>query len=92
MDEKTLKDATFGMRVETFMRSDIGRYLIENAQRHEQEAIIGLVDTAPDDVANNTRYRNEIAIARMFGHWLHDAVMAGLAAKENMKAMEDNEE
>ena len=90
-DEKVLyADARIGMQVETFMRSEVGRYLIGRAEIQEKEAIEELIELDSWQWLKVRKARNKIAMARSLRDWLADAVQAGIAAGANLQSMEDD--
>jgi len=87
--EILLDVAVLGERVDQFLKSDIGRYLLEQAEAEEQMGLLILrtVDCNSEHavrMAQNRVWRGENMKA-----WLKDAVSAGLKAR---MILEDREE
>ncbi len=82
-------EAMLGMQVETFIRSDIGRYLTGAAEAEETLLTKELVDLASNDFHNNRRVRNEIAVRQLFKQWLVEAVTAGINAGMVIRQQDD---
>jgi len=88
-DKVLYADARIGMQVETFLRSEVGRYLIGRAEIQEKEAIEELIDLDSWQWLKVRKARNKIVVARSLRDWLADAVQSGIAAGANLQAMED---
>jgi len=82
-------DARVGMQVETFLRSEVGQYLIGRAEQQENDAIEALIALDSWHFLKIRKARNAIAVARSLREWLSDAVQAGIAAGANLQAEED---
>jgi hypothetical protein len=78
-----------GMQVETFLRSDVGRYITERAEMEERMLLDELVDVASNDFHNNRRIRNEIAVLKKIKVWLGEAVTAGINAGMVIRQQDD---
>lgn len=72
----------FGMDVQVFLNSDIGKYLVRTA-RAEIESLRGELEDLPaEDVEGNRRVRLELAARRIWQDWLAKAIQEGEAAQE----------
>ena len=79
--EILLDVAVLGERVDQFLKSDIGRYLLEQADAEEQAGlqqlrVVNCNDAEAVCLAQNMVWRGETMKA-----WLKDAVSAGLKAR-----------
>lgn len=78
-----METAVFGRRVEEFMASDLGRYLVLKAESQEQQATEELKKLSPwTPMARRAmqKIQNDIRVAEWFQQWLGEAVMDGLQA------------
>lgn len=80
--------ATMGARIEEFLRSEVGRFLVARAQGQEQDGIEELL-AAKDGTPESAEARMKIALARMFGSWLTDGINAGISATHNLRQTEE---
>ena len=69
--------AIFGKQVDEFLSSDIGKYLLEKAEKQYFNAILKLRDCAPEDLL---KHQSEMKRAESIRSWLADAVEEGLRA------------
>jgi uncharacterized protein YhdP len=78
----TRNTIAFGMDMENFMRSDVGRYLDACSRREIVEFLDELSRVTPTDAEEIRRIQMEIASRRMWADWLSTAIQAGHAAQE----------
>lgn len=90
-DDVTMAEAKFGIEVERFLSSDIGRYLIGRAEGEEHEALQILAEVDPHDSNEIERQQNQIWRARSIQQWLVQAVQAGLMAQHQIETEEEND-
>lgn len=89
--DELLALAQMGMDAETFLRTPLGRFLVDKARREEADAMEELVGCDPEDAKTNRELRNRIHVSRMVVSWLNDAVNIGHAAHDQLKEYEDME-
>ena len=80
--------ALLGQQADTFLDSNLGKYLTELADAKREEAVEALVRADPGDKDANTRFRNDIRVADYFVSWLNEAVQSGKLAVHNLREME----
>lgn len=80
--------ATMGTRIEEFLHSEVGRFLVALAQGQERDGVEELL-LAKDGTPESAEARTKIALARMFGNWLADGINAGIAATHNLRQEEE---
>jgi hypothetical protein len=71
----------FGMEVEAFIQSRLGRYLIGRAEEDIAAAVETLKRTDPENAKTIRELQNAIYRAESIGYWLADAVQAGFNAE-----------
>lgn len=79
-----LELARLGIDAETFMRSDLGKFIQRKAETERNDALNDLVNAAPDDIKANTEARNRIHVVNMFLSWVNDAIEIGRSAHEQL--------
>lgn len=85
---KTRNTIAFGMDMENFKRSDVGRYLDACARRDIAEHLSELATVDASDTNAIRLLQQEIAARRMWSDWISEAIQAGQAAQET--ALERN--
>ncbi len=72
--------AVFGKQVESFLGSEIGRYILTRASEQKAEAQAEFLEVDPQDTAKVRAIQNKILLANDIARWLADAVSDGLRA------------
>lgn len=85
-DQELLRVAGFGMDVEKFMRSELGRYLQRRAQDDISRAQDALLTVDPEDAKAVRALQNEAAVAERVLSWLGEAVTQGEQAARQFEA------
>jgi phage tail tape-measure protein len=75
-----VQTAILGKRVEDFIESDIGLYLIDRADNKLSDALNQLKTVAPWRTRRIRELQNEIWVASSFKIWLQEALSEGIAA------------
>lgn len=88
-DDPNVRAAVFGKEVEQFLETDIGKYLLAQAEEKATRAMQSLKNTAPWNKRRIQKLQNEIHTAEDFIEWLSQAVESGQQA---FKLMEMNDE
>lgn len=83
-----LQDAQLGDEVDTFLRSNIGKYLLERANEQKQAALEGLVRVNPADAEEIRKLQTEIEVATAAIRWLVEQYRAGRQALRNLELQE----
>ena len=82
MGENTEQEkANIGADIETFCRSNVGRYLIECAQKDELSALRKLADANPADHDTLYKLQLDAKAPRKVMEWIKKAISAGKAAR-----------
>lgn len=81
--------AVLGEQIDQFFKSDIGKYLLEQASAQEKEGLDELrrVDCKNPEAVWNAQ--NKVWLAEKFRVWLHEALQAGLKARMIIEDRED---
>jgi hypothetical protein len=79
-----LKAIDFGMEVEAFLQSDIGRYLTKRAEAEVEAAVEVMKSVDPEDVKSVRGLQNTIKVAESVLYWLADAIQSGLNAQAEL--------
>jgi hypothetical protein len=87
----TMAEARFGIEVEQFLSSDIGRYMVGRAENEEHEALQALAQVDPIDAKKVERLQNQVWRARSIQQWLAQAVQAGLMAQHQIEIEDAND-
>jgi hypothetical protein len=80
-----LRVAVFGRQVEDFLRTDIGDYLLKQAEYDANEAIRKLKTTSPWRRRRIQELQNDIRVAENFINWLAEAIQSGEQAKQQLE-------
>lgn len=78
----------FGLDVEQFLRSDIGKYLVRKAAEERIDALADLVEVSPVDAEAVRVLQSIIKRADSFVFWLNDAILAGKNAEAQLDPRE----
>lgn len=87
-DDKTMNLARFGIEVEVFLSSPVGRYVKDMADAQALAAMDKLSDADPHDAEAIRKLQNEIKVARSVMEWLAGAVQRGHNALRTQEARE----
>ena len=87
-DDALLADARMGLRIEEFLASDVGRYLVDRGEAEEAAGIDALL-AAEDGSKESQAARQRVGVARLFKTWLIEGVESGIAATLNLRLMEN---
>jgi len=81
--------AILGEQVDAFMRSDVGKYLVDKANRELNAALKGLKTVNPAKMQDVQKFQNEVWRAENLITWLSESVMAGLKAKDILEERDE---
>lgn len=84
-DDPTVRWAAFGRQVELFLESDIGVFIVKQAEKQIEDAICDLKAIDPYDNRGVQKAQNKVKVAESILEWLGDAVRAGHQAIEELK-------
>jgi hypothetical protein len=88
LHDPLIKKAQLGIEAQTFIESNLGRYVVERAERQIDEANMSLSQADPFDPAQIAHLQNKIAVARAAVQWIAEAVNEGYAAERTIEAQE----
>lgn len=80
----TLETAKLGIEAEAFLRSSLGRYMVDRADMEIERAMVELVEADPEDARLNREIRNRIHVAKQIKQWIGEAINSGRVAHENL--------
>lgn len=83
-DNPVLKTIDFGMEVEAFLQSEIGRYIASRAEAEVEGAVEAMKVVEPDDAKAIRGLQNTIRVAESVLYWLADAIQSGLNAQAEL--------
>jgi len=94
--EITIAEAELGIKTESFLETDIGRYLLGCRDQDERDAMEKLVEFDPYDYdslgklqAAFAKIQENVLISRKVHGYLTDAIIKGRQAEEMIAAIED---
>jgi hypothetical protein len=73
-----------GLDVAQFLRSPVGKYLMQKADDERADALADLVDASPVDAETIRTLQSTIKRADSIQFWLRDAVQAGINAEAQL--------
>lgn len=91
MNDELIELARLGIDAETFMRSDLGKFISKKAEDERLSLIGELVLADPDDIKLNRDLRNKLHVVGMFLTWMGDAVNIGRAAHDQLEELDAGE-
>lgn len=84
--ENMRAEVAFGLDVQQFMGTSMGRYLTARAQTEIDNAKDELIDADPDDPKAVRAIQNKAKVASMFLEWMGQAVTTGEIAQAEWRA------
>ena len=81
MDE-LINQAVLGDQIDSFWRSDVGKYLLAKAEREYIMAFESWIDMDVSNVQAALKLQSDANRARSFKSWLDEGIIQGLKAKE----------
>lgn len=88
MNDDAIKAARFGIEVEQFLASEVGRYLIARAKDEETQALEALAEAPAQEWKRIIELQQTVKRARSIETWLAVAVQNGRAAIRDIEARE----
>lgn len=83
-NQELIDQVDFGMEVEAFLGSRIGKHLAERAESEAQEATEALKKVAPEDAAAVRALQTTIQRAESIGYWMAEIIQSGINAQEQL--------
>lgn len=75
--DSLLRDMELGEEARRFLSTDIGRFIVEQAEAEIRDAVIALQTVNPTDDARIRDLQNTIKVARSIPEWLDLAMQRG---------------
>lgn len=91
-NDPLVRAAVFGEKVQEFLRSDIGDFLLKRAEAELTAAINSLKSVDPMQMTTVIILQERIRQLERFETWLGDAVQEGLTAISVIEGEEDAED
>jgi len=82
--EMLKRDARFGLEVESFLASPVGRYLCQRAEEEVTAALQELKTVDPTDALTVRALQNKVWRGEQIQYWLGEAVTAGRNAQDEL--------
>ena len=80
---RKIRAVELGLEAQKFLRSKVGRALVDKAEHEKGAFLEALVEADPDDVTVNRAIRNEIKLRELAVNWLLEIIgTGGLAENE----------
>jgi hypothetical protein len=89
-DDDLIESAVFGKRVEDFMSSDIGTYLLTCARIEAEEAMAELKSVSAFSPEKIIELQSKLKRAESIKQWMFDAVLAGKQALSVLEGKDDD--
>jgi hypothetical protein len=87
--ETLMAEAILGDDAEKFLKTDLGKYLIESAEQETTEALHILKTVDPNDKVKITELQNKIWRAESFKDWLVGLINAGSDARNILQSKQE---
>jgi hypothetical protein len=87
--DELLQSVRFGIEVETFLNTPIGKYLVERARGELEAARDALEKINPVDVVQVRQEQLKAYQARNFESWLAEAIQDGWNSEGQLKALDE---
>ena len=81
--------AVLGEQVDAFIRSDVGKYVLDKANRELEVSLTELRKVDPYDSKLVQKFQNEVWRAENLVTWLAESIQAGLKAKDILEEREE---
>lgn len=75
----------FGIEVENFLQSDIGRYLVQRADEEIEDAVEQLKRADPDEPRVIRHLQSRIQVVESIQYWLAEAIQDGLNSMQELQ-------
>lgn len=83
-----LRVVALGIDAEQFLRSDLGRHLVERSEEERTDALEALKDADPEDAKAIRKLQNRIAVLDTWQQWIADAITNGQAMEHALVVQE----
>lgn len=79
----------FGMQVEAFLGSEVGKYLIGRAEQEVEDATSQLKDADPENPKLIRDLQSTIKRAESIQYWMAEAIQAGHLAQHQLREQDE---
>jgi len=91
LKDLALAEARLGIEMETFLRSEVGQYLVGRAELEEREALEALAEVDPEDPACIRAAQFRLQVARAAPRWIRDAIQSGRIAQSTIEVEDSHD-
>lgn len=88
--EVLVDSAVLGEQVDSFVKSDVGQFLLERARVEQAEGYAELKTVSFQDAEGVRAAQNKVWRAESIAQWLNEAIMSGVRAMEVLESREDD--
>lgn len=88
-NRELISQIDFGMEVEAFMGSKVGKYLIGRAEQEVEEATVQLKNADPENPKLIRTLQNKIKCAESIQYWMAEAIQTGELAQIHLMAQDE---
>lgn len=82
--DKLFGRVRFGITVEEFLNSEVGKYLVSRAERERETALTALLTADPEDKRKVIELQFQGRLPDLVMKWLADAVTSGRLAEREL--------
>jgi hypothetical protein len=86
--DQLIEDVVLGRRVETFLGSDVGQYLLQRIINETTAATDKLIVVDPTDWKEVQKLQNKITVTSSIKGWLEDVLVQSLEAENRLNEEE----
>lgn len=83
-EDRLIKEAQLGMETEAFLRSDLGKMLLNRAAQELEQGYQGLLTVLPSDTDTLLKLQSQCLRAIHFQQWLNEAITSGEYAEREL--------
>jgi hypothetical protein len=83
-----VNDVVFGKRIEMFLSSDVGQYILQRILNETDENTSKLIVVDPGNFHEVQRLQNKILVTQSIKNWLEDALSQALEADARLTELE----
>lgn len=88
-NRELINQIDFGMQVEAFLGSEVGKYLIGRAEHDVEEATEQLKNADPENPKLIRTLQNKIKCAESIQYWMAEAIQSGHLAQMQLREQDE---
>jgi hypothetical protein len=92
MSDQLIEDVIFGRRVETFLGSDVGQYMLRRIENERYEFTEKLIVANPNDANEIQKLQNSILVVNSIKGWLEDVLVQSMESEVRLNEQDEEEE